>query len=197
MKRLFLVVAVAATLSGCASADYGRYIDAHIASQTAKSNADAAKYRAMADIAQSGDTTAKVAAMMAMQVHNNQNTQQIVAPKSPTDTVMQALGIFVPAIVQGYGIHANQNIATTQSNNSRDVAISTNSAFVGIASQIQAPAANMTINGSGTIGSGSYATDTHAITNSYNPVDNSNQGNPVDNSNQGNPITYPTVIAIP
>lgn len=51
---------------------------------------------------------------------------------------------------------------------------------------IQAPAANVTttttLSGSGVIGSGSYSTDSHAISGSYNPV---------DNSNQNNPVTYP------
>ena len=44
----------------------------------------------------------------------------------------------------------------------------------------------------GVIGAGSYSTDTHAITDSYNPVDNSQQ--PIDNSNQGNPVYTPEPI---
>jgi hypothetical protein len=122
--------------------------------------------------------------MMSLQ-GQGQSTQstQLAAPRSQVDTLMQALGIFVPAIVQGYGIHSNQIVSTTASNNATALGISTNQAFVGMAGQIQAPAANVTTN-----------TDSHAISNSYNPTDNSNQGNPVDNSNQNN-VPTPIVIS--
>jgi hypothetical protein len=127
--------------------------------------------------------------MMVLQGHGPApQATPLAAPKSAGDTLREWLGIVIPSLIQGYGIHANQIIATTQSNNSRDVAMSTNQAFVGIAGQIQAPAANVTttttLSGTGVLGSGSYTTtetvDSHAISGSYNPVDNSNQGNPVN-----------------
>lgn len=190
MKTFILLIPL--FLAGCASQDYVKYSETVVAVQTAKANAEAEKYKAMAAIAKSGDTTAKVAAMMAMQNNQQQLQVQIAAPKTSWDIAREMLGIFVPAIVQGYGIHANQNIAVTQSNNSKEVAVSTNQAFVGIASQIQAPAANITttLSGTGVLGSGSYTTDQHNITGSYNPIDNSNQGNPIDNSNYNNPVAY-------
>ncbi len=174
MKKTLLIVIPLLALSGCAS-DYNRYAEAQIAMQTARSNAEAERYRAMAEIAKGGDTTARVAAMMALQGQGQPSQPAtLFAPKSASDTIREWLGIILPTVVQGYGIHANQIIATTQSNNSRDVSVSTNSAFVGIAGEIQAPAANVTT----TTTTDSHNTDSHAISDSYNPVDNSNQGNP-------------------
>lgn len=162
MKYLLLIPVL---LTGCATQDYSKYTESLVAIETAKHNADAEKYRAMAQIAQSGDTTTKVAAMFSLQGNSQQHSVSIVAPKSPWDTARDLLGIFIPAVVQGYGIKANQNIAVTQSNNSRDVAVSTNSAFVGIASQIQAPSTISVT--SGVFGSGSISptstTDNHSI----------------------------------
>lgn len=79
-----------------------------------------------------------------------------------------------------------------QSDNATALGLSTNAAFVGMAGQIQAPAANLTIGGNGVIGDGTYTAT--SINNSYNPapVDNSNQGNPVDNS-----VVNPSAPAVP
>ena len=63
MRTMIILCALA--LTGCAS-DYRLYADASAKSEIARHNADAAKYRAMADIAAQGDASAKVAAVMAI-----------------------------------------------------------------------------------------------------------------------------------
>jgi len=187
--RSLIALTIAMLLTGCAS-DYNKYAEMQTSIQTARHAAEAERYKAMGRIAEAGDTTTKVAAMFAMQAaQQSQPVTQLVAPKSASDAIREWVGILIPSIIQGYGIHANQQIATTQSNNSAALGMSTNAAFVGMSGQIQAPAANIstTLSGTGTLGSGSYGTDTHSVTGSYNPapVDNTN------NSNQGNPVTNP------
>jgi len=140
-----------------------------------KANAEASKYAAMASIAQTGDTTTNVAAMMSMQSSSqSQTTMQLAAPKSASDSIKEWLGLLLPVAVQGYGIKANQEIAVTQSNNSRDVAVSTNSTFTTMSGNIQGT--TTTIGGNGVIGSGDFsspATTTSTTTSSsYNPTIN-------------------------
>lgn len=182
MKSLIALIAVM-SLAGCAATPYAEYAKIH----QAYADAQAAKYQAIGAIAVSGDTTAKVAAMFALQGAGQQGVPNIAAPKSTADSLREWAGILVPSLIQGYGIYSNTQLGMTQSDNATALGISTNSTFLGMAGQIQAPAANVTLSGTGVLGDGSYSTDTHAITDSYSPVDSSNQ--PVDNSNQGNPVT--------
>lgn len=190
MKSLIAILAVLA-LTGCAS-DYGKYAAMQTDIQTAKSNADAERYKAIAAIGVSGDVTARVASLFALAaVQAAPQSMHLAAPKSAGDAVREWVGILVPSLVQGYGIYSSTKLGMTQSDNATALGVSTNETFLGMAGQIQAPAANMTIGGNGVIGDGGYSTDTHAISSSYNPVDNSNQDNPVDNSNQGNPVEAP------
>lgn len=169
MKALLALSALA--LTACSSADYIRYADTQASIQTARYNAESARFKAMASIADKGDTTTRVAAMMALQGSGNSTqAQQVQAPKSGWDTFREMVGIVLPATVQAYGIHANQITAVAQSNNARDIGMSTNQTFLRMAQEIQAPAipaANMSIAGDGVIGSGS------AIKDSYSPVSTS------------------------
>lgn len=184
MKSTLAIIAALA-LAGCASAPYDKYSEMHIAYAAAQT----AKYNAIGVAAASADTTIGVASMFALMAAGGGNgTPQIAAPKSTSDYLREWAGILIPGLVQGYGIFANTKMGMRQSDNATALGMSTNEAFVGMAGQIQAPAASMTIGGSGVIGAGSYSTDNHAIDGSYNPAttDNSNQGNPVDNS-----VLYP------
>lgn len=177
MRFGLLFLALTVLLSGCATGDYKHYADAQMAMQIARSTAEAEKYKAIAAIAQSGDTATKVAAMFSLHSQGAQPQQAsgISAPKSGSDSAKEWLGLLLPAVVQGYGIQANQVIATTQSNNAREVAISTNSAIVGIASQIQAPAANVATSINTATNT---TTDRHDVAGSYNPTDNHSVQNP-------------------
>ena len=68
MKLLALAVCSVA-LTGCATAEYQAYADAH----KAQAAAQTARYQALADIARQGDTTAKVAAVMSLQMGSAQH----------------------------------------------------------------------------------------------------------------------------
>jgi hypothetical protein len=65
-------------------------------------------------------------------------------------------------------IGTNARLSMRQSDNATKLGISTNNAFVGMASQIQAPAPNMTLSGTGVLGSGSYTIGANSGTNSGN-----------------------------
>lgn len=149
------------------------------------------------------DPTSRVVAIMALgNFGHSEAKTQIRMPKSGWDTAREWVGMFLGPLTQMYGIKVGGDVSMNNSDNNRMVSISTNESFVGIAGKIQAPASNLTIGGSGVIGDGTYSTDTHNISSSYNPTseqnpidnsidtDNSNQGNPVDNrSNYENPVS--------
>lgn len=138
MKIVALFLSV--SLVGCASTgDYAAYANGQAAIESAKHSADAARYKAMSDIASGGDATAKVAAVMALAL--GQNTQSVVriqAPKSDADIALSWAQILVPGIVNVAGIAYGAKVATTASNNAANVSMNTNNAFVGIAGKIQA-----------------------------------------------------------
>jgi hypothetical protein len=165
MKLLALAVCAVA-LTGCATnSEYAAYADAH----KAQAAAQTARYQALADIAKQGDTTAKVAAVMSLQMGGGQQNTHIAAPKSWADYAMQWTGLLLPTIGQVYTINKQTSLGMRQSDNATALGISTNAAFVGIASQIQAPAANVTtIGGNGVIGSGSYSIGANSGSNSGN-----------------------------
>jgi len=164
MKLIVPLIAVL-SLTGCATAEYQAYADAH----KAQAAAQTARYQALADIAKQGDTTAKVAAVMSLQMGGGQQNTQINAPKSWADYALQWTGLLLPTVGQIYTINKQTTLGMRQSDNATAVAVSTNNAFVGIAGKIQAPAANVTtIGGNGVIGSGSYSIGANSGSNSGN-----------------------------
>jgi hypothetical protein len=168
VKKLLIATTLSALgLSGCAttgeSSDYSRYAEMQTQIHKSQSDAEIAKANAIKELGATGGDAAKVAAVMALMIPSGgQNQQQIAAPRSVSEQIRDWVGILVPSLIQGYGIHANQQIAVTQSNNSRDVAVSTNSAFVGIAGKIQAPAANVS-SITDSHNTDSHAVDSHAV----------------------------------
>jgi len=151
--RLIATLICALALTGCAH-EYAAYAEAH----KAQAAAQTARYQALADIAKMGDTTAKVAAVMSLQMGGGQQSQQIAAPKTWADYAMQWTGLLLPTVGQVYTINKQTSLGMRQSDNATALGISTNNAFVGMAGKIQAPAANVTtIGGNGVIGSGSYS----------------------------------------
>lgn len=164
MRMIAPIIAVL-SLTGCATAEYAAYADAH----KAQAAAQTARYQALADIAKQGDTTAKVAAVMSLQMGGGQQNTQINAPKSWADYALQWTGLLLPTVGQIYTINKQTTLGMRQSDNATAVAVSTNNAFVGMAGKIQAPAANVTtIGGNGVIGSGSYSIGANSGTNSGN-----------------------------
>lgn len=162
--KLIAILLVALSLTGCATAEYQAYADAH-KSQAA---AQTARYQALADIARQGDTTAKVAAVMSLQLGGAGAQAHIAQPKSWVDHALQWTATLLPTIGQVYTVGRQTDLGMRQSDNATALGISTNAAFVGIAGKIQAPAANMTINGTGVLGSGSYSIGPNSGTNSGN-----------------------------
>ena len=164
MKNLFLAAMLSLSLVGCATNDYEMYAENHAKIEIAKANADAERYKAMSAIAQSGDTSAKVAAVVALSINGNSSNgskqDNMAAPQA--NTALQWASILVPGVTQIYGISANMRVAMNQSDNMAKVAVSTNDTFTGIAGKIQAPAANLTTNttlsGTGVLGNGTYST---------------------------------------
>jgi hypothetical protein len=141
MKTIISILC-AISLTGCATAEYAAYADIHKAQAAAQS----ARYQALAEIAKQGDTTAKVAAVMSLQMQGNnaQGQSQVVAPRSFGDQLLQWTSVLLPTATQIYSVGKQAQVGIAQSNNATALGISTNNAFVGIAGKIQAPAANIT-----------------------------------------------------
>ena len=164
MKRIAIILCAFA-LTGCATKEYQAYAEVH----KAQAAAQTARFQALADIARQGDTAAKVAAVMSLQMGGGgQQNQQVIAPKSWADHALQWTGLLLPTVGQIYTINKQTGLGMRQSDNATALGISTNAAFVGMASKIQAPAANMTISGSGVIGAGSYTIGANSGANSGN-----------------------------
>jgi hypothetical protein len=150
--KLAAIILTALALTGCATGQqYQAYADAH----KAQAAAQTARYQALADIAKQGDTTAKVAAVMSLQMGGQQQQSQIAAPKTVGDHLIQWTSILLPSLTNIYGINKQASVGIAQSNNATALGISTNAAFVGLAGKIQAPAANVTT--TSTIGANSGA----------------------------------------
>jgi hypothetical protein len=136
MKKLIALVS-SAVLSGCAT-NYDGYAEANVKIAQARAQAEGERYKAMAAIAATGDSAAKVAAVMSMVLGQpNQAQQQLSPPKSAADTTLQAIATILPSIASIYGINRQVALGIEQvRGNSANVA-STNNAFVGIAGQIK------------------------------------------------------------
>jgi hypothetical protein len=135
--KLIVTVLTALALTGCATKEYQAYADVH----KAQAQAQAARYQALADIAKQGDTTAKVAAVMSLQMGGAQGQSHIAAPKSFGEQLLQWTSVLLPSVTQIYSVGKQAQVGITQSNNAREIGISTNAAFVGLAGKIQAPGA--------------------------------------------------------
>jgi hypothetical protein len=122
MKRFLSIAALlsVALLSGCATQEYKMYADTQRAIASANATAESARYAALAEIARTGDSTAKVAAVMSINFANSGNgrgQQQIVPPKSAGDIALQWSALLLPNLTQFYSINSNRQVAITQSNN--------------------------------------------------------------------------------
>ena len=193
MKHLIALCVV--LLTGCASPEqYALYLTTQQAIETSKNHADAEKYRALAAIANSGSDAAKVAAVLSMSVNQLPANGNRVAP--PQNEALQWASVLMPSLTNIVGFAYGARVSMNASNNAANVAMSTNQAFLGMGQAIQAPQATvtttktntynstdnheMTMNGTGVIGSGTYApvnitaNKTKTTTDSFNKtIDNS------------------------
>jgi hypothetical protein len=169
-------------LTACASPGYEHYLATQQAITQSRSHADTARYTALGAIAAKGDSAASVAAAMALAL-GGQSQPPSIAP--PQNEFIQWAAILVPALGNAYAIGKSADVSMRASDNAYFTSAATTAGFVGIASQIQAPViaapvtpqANIynttstTMTGStGVMGSGTYQTDQHNISGSYNPV---------------------------
>ena len=180
-----IAIPLALALTGCATNEYAAYAEAH----KARAQAEAARYAALAKIAEMGDTTAKVAAVISLNAQGG-SQPQIAMPRSWADYALSFTGALLPVVGQMYtvnkqtslGIRQSDNATTlgiAQANSNRDVQTATVSGFANmaglgfktaadIAANIQAPQPNMTLNGNGVIGSGTYSIGPNSGANSGN-----------------------------
>lgn len=162
--KTIITTLCAFALTGCATAEYAAYADIH----KAQAASQTARYQALADIAKQGDTAAKVAAVMSLQMGAVQNQTQIAAPKTFGDQLLQWTSVLLPTATQIYSVGKQAQIGIAQSNNARDLGVSTNAAFVGIAGKIQAPAANVATTSTTTTSTDS--THTPTVVNQAAPI---------------------------
>lgn len=135
MRKIVLAVGIAAMLTGCASgpSSYQLYADTQAKIAQANAISDTARYNALLEIAKNGDSAAKVAAVLSIQMGQGSGAarpQQQVAPPEDWDTkLLKWAGVLLPSITQIYGINSQRQIAVTQSNNAAATAQSTNNTF--------------------------------------------------------------------
>jgi hypothetical protein len=113
MKRLAIIlVALAGLLSGCA---YDAYLQATKAQAEAYAQAQAARYNALAKIAEGGDATARVAATFALAMGQGQAMPPVAAP--PRDGFDYALAVVDKLITVGgivYPARMSRDVAMAQ-----------------------------------------------------------------------------------
>lgn len=144
MKKV-LALLLALPLVGCAS--YGEYYSAiaesnirQAESHQAQAEADKVRYGALMRIAESGDSAAKVAAVMALAIGQNQGSRvQMVAPAQPQNEALQWASILVPGVTQGLSIYYNAKTTQNASDNATRIGLSTNATFGQFASEINDP----------------------------------------------------------
>jgi hypothetical protein len=135
-NRIKLLAILTATLSlvGCGTTEqYKMYAETQKSIAQANAMAETARYAALAEIAKTGDSGARVAAVMSInfgsQGGNGPRVTQVAAPKTFGDTALQWTSVLLPSLTNIYGITANRQVAVTQSNNQAAVAKSTNDTF--------------------------------------------------------------------
>ena len=134
IKNIAIARTIAVMTVGCATnKDYQLYAETQQKIAQAQAMTETARYAALAEIAKTGDSGARVAAVMSInfgsQGGNGPRVQQVNPPKTFGDTALQWTSVLLPSLTNIYGITANRQVAITQSNNAAAVAKSTNDTF--------------------------------------------------------------------
>jgi hypothetical protein len=134
IKNIAIALTIAVMTVGCATnKDYQLYAETQQKIAQAQAMTETARYAALAEIAKTGDSGARVAAVMSInfgsQGGNGPRVQQVNPPKTFGDTALQWTSVLLPSLTNIYGITANRQVAITQSNNAATVAKSTNDTF--------------------------------------------------------------------
>lgn len=132
--KLLAIITATVALVGCGTTEqYKMYAETQKSIAQANAMAETARYAALAEIAKTGDSGARVAAVMSInfgaQGGNGPRVQQIAPPKTFGETALQWTSVLLPSVTNLYGISANRQVAITQSNNQAAVAKSTNDTF--------------------------------------------------------------------
>ena len=132
--KLLAILTATLALVGCGTTEqYKMYAETQKSIAQANAMAETARYAALAEIAKTGDSGARVAAVMSInfgsQGGNGPRVQQVAPPKTFGDTALQWTSVLLPSLTNIYGITANRQVAVTQSNNQAAVAKSTNDTF--------------------------------------------------------------------
>ena len=168
MKKIMLCILTAFLFAGCATNDYALYAETQQKIAQAQAVADTARYAALADIAKNGDSAAKVAAVMSLQMAGGSGSsprvQQVTPPKSIGETALQWTSVLLPAAVQGLSIGAQihnantqKQVAITQSNNAFATAQSTNNTFATMSNNMATSNSNIATAGFNAVTAGSTA----------------------------------------
>lgn len=140
MKFIAITLISCALLAGCATNDYDKYTSASVEMQLAKSRAEEARYKALETIAKTGNETAKVAAVMALQSGQNQTSPQGIAqPKSNAEIALGWASVVVPAVAQMHSVANQTKLGIHSSDNTTSLAKDTNKTMLGISGLITVP----------------------------------------------------------
>jgi hypothetical protein len=205
--KLLAILAASVALVGCGTTEqYKMYADTQKSIAQANAMAETARYAALAEIAKTGDSGARVAAVMSInfgsQGGNSPRVQQVAPPKTFGETALQWTSVLLPSVTNLYGISANRQIAITQSNNAAATAASTNSAMVNIANG-GAAAATSIANGSATavtaIATEGFkaASPTITVGGNYNTGSNSGNSGRIAGGGIVDNTATPTVVVQP
>ena len=122
MRKSILAGAIGVlTLTGCGTtSNYQQYAQTQENIAVARAQADIERYKTLQAIANSGDTTARVAAVIALQqgIPSSNNSPRIEQPTSAGDTALKWASLLVPSLTQFYSIGKSADIAIVNSNNS-------------------------------------------------------------------------------
>lgn len=179
MKTVSLTICSVLILAGCASgpSNYQLYADTQAKIAQANAVSDTARYNALLEIAKNGDSAAKVAAVLSIQMGQGGGgrPQQQVAPPEDWDTkLLRWAGLILPTATQLYGIHSQRQVAITQSNNAAATAASTNQTFATMSTNMGNSNSAIAKSGFDTVGAATTAitnvanSGTTAITNVAN-----------------------------
>ena len=140
MKFIAITLISCALLVGCATNDYDKYTSASVEMQLAKSRAEEARYKALETIAKTGNETAKVAAVMALQSGQNQASPQGIAqPKSNAEIALGWASVLVPAVAQMHSVANQTKLGMHSGDNATSLAKDTNKTMLGISGLITVP----------------------------------------------------------
>ena len=141
MRKSILAGAIGVlALTGCASNNYQQYAQTQQQIAVARAESEIARYKALEAIANSGDTTARVAAVIALQQGSPQNNSpKIEQPTNAGDTALRWASVLVPSLTQFYSIGKSTDLAIVNSNNNKEIAINSNETMLGFGKLIVDP----------------------------------------------------------